>query len=324
MKLRKSKNTITTPIKITTHIKRNGLLSKLRCLGGSIWCSKEKFNTSLALEKVNTAIVDLLSYQNLYGFYHDRDYEVKLTKPQIDLMFVFYLYINKGEFNNAYHELWDSIEKLWETYGKDDYLAYDELVAIYGLLFTFKQAVELTELKNSHQDMQNKLEKTTEKLKQIECEYNHIQFELERTEHECEYCLTRAFNTEITCGVATYEEKIINNLLTGELKINELCFAERTGNKSFYISALRFARYSKDNEEYKQVLELLQSDINHLPEGILKGNLVTVYDSYKEDLNKSDDNAAVVQIDVEKEFKQMVEDYNPISKNTSINPFDIE
>ena len=320
MKIRTTK----TENKITTTIKRSELLSKLRCLGGSNWCSEEKFSVEWALDGINTAIADLLSYQNLYSFSPEPNYELKLTKRQIDLMFLFYRYINKGRFNDAYHELWNSIERLWVSYNTDDFLAYDELIAIYGLLFTFKLVIEISTLKNSYQDIQNKLEKTTEKLEQIECEYNRIQFELERTEHECEYCLTKAFNTEITCGVETYEEKIINNLLTGELKINELCFAERTGNKSFYISALRFARDSKNKEEYKQVLELLQSDISHIPKGALKEKLMSVYDAYKEVLNILDGNVKTVQIDVEKEFNQMVEDYNQISKNTSINPFDIK
>lgn len=311
MKIRKNKNTI------TTQIKRSELLSKLRCLGGSSWCSKEKFNTDLALKKVNTAIADLLSHQNLYGFYPDRDYEVKLTKRQMDLMFVFYSYINDGRFNDAYHELWDSIEKLWETYGEDDYLAYDELVAIYGLLFTFKLAVELAELKTSNQNIKEELENAKLRLNILEYEEAEEQRALAKLFEE-------RIDTESNLFLGDYEDRIIKDLLSGTLKINELCFAERTGNKSFYIFALRFARDSKNNEEYKQVLELLQSDINHLSEGRLKENLASVYDGYKDYLNILDDNADVVQIDIEKEFNQMVKDYNQPPENISINPLEIE
>lgn len=231
MKARKNKNTI------TTQIKRSELLSKLRCLGGSSWCSKEKFNTSLALEKVNTAIADLLSHQNLYGFYPDRDYEVKLTKRQMDLMFVFYSYINKGKFNDAYHELWDSIEKSWETYDEDDYLAYDELATIYGLLFTFKLAVELADLKNLYQDTKDKL--------------------------------------------------ILEN---SQLKADLLRYKD------------------KEDKEQEALAKLFEENID------IRSSL----------LFEDDDNEDVVQIDVEKEFNQMVEDYNQSPENISINPLEIE
>lgn len=317
MKIRKSKNTITSPIKITTQIKRSELLSKLSFIGGSTWCKEEDFDTDWTLKEVKTAIFDLLSYQNLYGFYPDRDYEVKLTKRQMDLMFAFYSYIDKEKFNDAYHELWESIEKSWETYSEDDYLAYDELVAIYGLLFTFKLAVELAELKTSNQNIKEELENAKLRLNILEYEEAEEQRALAKLFEE-------RIDTESNLFLGDYEDRIIKDLLSGTLKINELCFAERTGNKSFYIFALRFARDSKNNEEYKQVLELLQSDINHLSEGRLKEKLVRVYDIYKEDSNKSDDNADVVQIDVEKEFNQMVEDYNQSSENISINPLEIE
>lgn len=249
MKIRKSEN------KITTQIKRSELLSKLRCLGGSSWCKEDDFNVDLALEKVSTAIADLLSYQNLYGFYPDPDYELKLTKRQMDLMFVFYSYINNGKFNDAYHELWDSIEKLWETYGEDDYLAYDELVAIYGLLFTFKQAVELADLKTSYQNIKEELENAKLKLDILKYEEDEEQNDF-------------------------YENTIIKNLLRGMLKINEMCFAERTDNRAYYINSFRYCRDCKNEEEYQQTLELLQSDINRLPNGRLREALEEVYNNY--------------------------------------------
>lgn len=271
MKIRKNKNTI------TTQIKRFELLSKLRCLGGSSWCSKEKFNTDLALEKVSTAIADLLSCQSLYGFYPEPDYEVKLTKRQMDLMFVFYAYINDGKFNDAYHELWDSIEKSWETYSEDDYLAYDELVAIYGLLFAFKQAVELANLKTLYQNTKDKLILENSQLKLDLLRYKDEEDEEQRALAKL---FEERFDTESNLFLGDYENEIIEDLLSGILKINELCFAERTGNKSFYISALRFARDSKNEEEYQQTLELLHSDINRLPNGRLREALEYVYDSY--------------------------------------------
>jgi hypothetical protein len=78
------------------------------------------------------------------------------------------------------------------------------------------------------------------------------------------------------------EEKIGYSILHGEVKINELCFAERTGNKSFYIYSFRYCRDCKNEEEYQQTLELLQSDINRLPNGRLRTNLEEVYDSYSD------------------------------------------
>ena len=222
MKIRKNKNTI------TTQIKRSELLSRLSCIGGSTWRKEEDFDTDWTLKEVNTAIADLLSYQNLYGFYPDRDYEVKLTKRQMDLMFVFYSYINKGKFNDAYHELWDSIEKSWETYSEDDYLAYDELVAIYGLLFTFKLAVELADLKTSYQNTKDKL--------------------------------------------------ILEN---SQLKADLL-------------------RY-KDKEDKEQ-----EALAKRFEEGIdIRSSLLFL----------DDDNEDIVQIDIEKEFNQMVKDYNQFLEN---------
>lgn len=265
--------------KVTTKIKRSELLSKLRCLGGSSWCKQEEFNVDLALEKVNTAIAYLLSYENLYGFSPETDYELKLTKRQIDLMFLFYTYINKGKFNDAYHELWDSIERLWVSYSTDDFLAYDELIAIYGLLFTFKQTVELSALKNVYQDTQKELKKSYESLDSLKYEYARVQSRVKYTPQEISYYMEKLLNLEIE---KSYEEKIINSLSKGELKINELCLGERIGNKSYYISALRFARACENEEEYKQILELLQSDIKHLSDGILKARLMSVYNTYKD------------------------------------------
>lgn len=87
-------------------------------------------------------------------------------------------------------------------------------------------------------------------------------------------------NQEYTDSMCV-EEKVGRSILQGDLKINELCFAERTGNCSYYIYSFRYCRGSKNEEEYKRVLELLQSDINHLPNGRLKEALVSVYNNYK-------------------------------------------
>lgn len=230
MKIRKSKNTI------TTKIKRSELLSKLSYIGGNIWCKEEDFDTYWTLKKVNTAIADLLSYQKLYGFDPNPDYELKLTHRQMHLMFSFYSYINKGRFNDAYHELWDSIEKSWETYDEDDYLAYDELVAIYGLLFTFKLAVELADLKNLYQDTKDKLILENSKLK---------------------------------------------------------------------ADLLRYK--DKEDKEQEALAKLFEENID------IRSSLLF-----------DDDNEDIVQIDVEKEFNQMVEDYNQSPENISINPLEIE
>lgn len=274
MKIRKNKNTI------TTQIKRSEFLSKLRCLGGSTWCSEENFSTNLALEKVSTATADLLSYQNPYSFYPKPDYEVKLTKRQMDIMFVFYAYINDGKFNDAYHELWDSIEKLWETCEEDDYLAYDELVAIYGLLFAFKQAVELANLKTSYQNIKEELEQTNKNLESVQDEYARIQCHIARTALEHHYHLSKIFKLEVK---ETYEEEIKYRILNGELKIDELSFAERTDNNSYYILSFRYCRDCENEEEYNQTLELLKSDINLLPNYCsLRETLEKLYDSYSD------------------------------------------
>lgn len=78
------------------------------------------------------------------------------------------------------------------------------------------------------------------------------------------------------------EEKVGYGILHGEVKINELCFAERTGNRAYYSYSFRYCRDCKNEEEYQQTLELLQSDINRLPNGRLRTNLEEVYDSYSD------------------------------------------
>ena len=263
--------------KIKTTIKRSELLLKLRCLGGKSW---KYHNVDSALEKVNTIISSLLSYQNPYSFYPDPDYELKLTKQQIDLMFNFYTNISQEKFNDAYHELWDSIEKLWETCEEDDYLAYDELVAIYGLLFAFKQAVELANLKTSYQNIKEELEQTNKNLESVQYEYARIQCHIARTALEHHYHLSKIFKLEVK---ETYEEEIKYRILNGELKIDELSFAERTDNKSYYILSFRYCRDCENEEEYNQTLELLKSDINLLPNYCdLRETLEKLYDSYSD------------------------------------------
>ena len=76
------------------------------------------------------------------------------------------------------------------------------------------------------------------------------------------------------------EEKIGYSILHGEVKINELCFAERTGNRAYYIYSFRYCRDCKNEEEYQQTLELLHSDINRLPNGRLREALEEVYNKY--------------------------------------------
>ncbi|MEE0859375.1 MAG: hypothetical protein U0M12_07920 [Acutalibacteraceae bacterium] len=76
------------------------------------------------------------------------------------------------------------------------------------------------------------------------------------------------------------EEKIGYSILHGEVKINELCFAERTGNRAYYIYSFRYCRDCKNEEEYQQTLELLHSDINRLPNGRLREALEEVYNNY--------------------------------------------
>ena len=86
-------------------------------------------------------------------------------------------------------------------------------------------------------------------------------------------------NQEPTDSMCT-EEKVGYSILHGEVKINELCFAERTGNRAYYIYSFRYCRDCKNEEEYQQTLELLHSDINRLPNGRLREALEYVYDSY--------------------------------------------